>query len=187
MDPEKASATRFSKEGDEMIRNEAKKKKKYKGYFCLGIVGPAWDLHSQSQQTLPRVSKLAQDVAQFWFWASLDLGWGEIGWQESPDFSVVCFIPFSSLSCSQNWMANSRSERVVALEGEGQGQLPQCVAGDELTKQILHRSPLASLRLLAARIGKMIICDIGYFFRKSVAKKLEFSTKLHVYCFQYVL
>lgn len=41
MDPEKASETRFSKEGDEMIRNEAKKKKKYKGYFCLGIVGPA--------------------------------------------------------------------------------------------------------------------------------------------------
>lgn len=81
-------------------------------------------------------------------------------------------------------MANSRSEPVVALEGERQ-PLP-CVAGDELTKQILHRSSLVSLRLLAAHIGKMIIRDMGYIFRKSVAKKLEFSTKLHVYCFRYV-
>lgn len=57
------------------------------------FVWASWDLHSQSQQKLLRVSKLAQDVAQFWFWASLDLGGGEIGWQESPDFSVVCINP----------------------------------------------------------------------------------------------
>lgn len=51
MDPEKASETRFSKEGDEM-RNEAKKKKKYKGYFCLGIMGPAQSKSREASQSL---------------------------------------------------------------------------------------------------------------------------------------